>query len=299
MMDYCMINGQKQRYRKYFIRPTFGKLEKNYGVTIEHKGSSKKTIKFDYEMKILFSPFEPNYTVTLDRGQVYVNNQLPSLKAEELAFSLGQILYPIKFLMRPDRSFINIMNLKQIQERWHSKKDSIAKYFRGDIVHVQLNKMEKMLGNKYRLENSIKKNLFLNLYFIPLYQEYENNVQIPHCQSFALFPFSDLVEFSILSTVDPELSLSGKKIVDIQGKIVSCDPTAISEGEVSLLYKFNSDGSIFSIEGLFKILNGDNKEKDIEVKIFDKDTESMDEIINEETKAKRSLFDTFFNFIGF
>ena len=91
------------------------------------------------------------------------------------------------FQVNTKNEIIALDNYKQIIEKWKNIKEPIVQEYEGEIVDNYLILFEKSLQNQSILLEKIKKNLFINQYFFPIFDEPYHGFQKKNVETFNFF----------------------------------------------------------------------------------------------------------------
>ncbi len=172
-------------------------IRRTYGVLLISENEQGKSTQIHYEIEIVcLKPVDnKNYIFEINKKQVFINQKAPNTVIEELADFCGKTLYPI--LLEVNKSGIPtaILNQLEIQRRWNKNKIIIEKSYTGNDVDFLLKNMEHTLLNIKNVKKLLlQRELFLNLFFKPIYNtssQEDNNVLL----ELPLLPYNDLTPF--------------------------------------------------------------------------------------------------------
>lgn len=195
-------------------------LRLNYGVTLYFgKESNQTELKYTCSLTRLENDHEGNFVFALDRiSEVYINEILPDLIADKLAFEAGKVFYPLHLAVDPSGELRGVANGHAIQQRWPSVKDELRSYFQGDFFEDYLQKMEKLIEEEHQIFSALSRtDWFVNVFFQPFYQLRPNEV-MARTQFFPNLPMRSM-QYNLIEKIVPELNHFGAIELVQQGSL--------------------------------------------------------------------------------
>lgn len=171
----------------------------NYGVmyTIT-TGKEINTIKF--ETSVLFKGITEakDFIFEIDRiSKTFINDEETTTIADELAEKTSKVLYPIEIIVSHEGKWTGMNNYKEIHKRWESIKEKILDEYEGEWVEKYLLMNEEILEDEGALENSLKKDWFLNSYFNAIYVFYTHKFNFDTTMSFPILTNCEAVNYKV------------------------------------------------------------------------------------------------------
>jgi len=167
-----------------------------YGVRIV-LGSGDHPTEIKYEVEVSFiQHIDENNLFRIDKKQVYINETLPDLVADQLAYEVGTVFYPLVVALDHEGAFVGIANQTEIRERWPKHKLGILDYFEGDVVEEYLRIFEDKLYNDSDINMAFLNDWFIASFFATLYKDYGHSYLVnsyfrfPNVTSFAVDGYS-------------------------------------------------------------------------------------------------------------
>ncbi|MCS3532786.1 hypothetical protein [Chryseobacterium sp. JUb7] len=247
-------------------------FRKGYKVeqTIFENGNEKMYIAFVMEVEKTDS-----CQYLIERREILINNQLPSLVLEQVSDKIGNLFFPLKVETFENGHLKHITNLEEIRKRWKNLKPEFSYYYKGEYAQKLIQIIENELGFKSKIQNRILNSLFYRLYFLP-FQDYINEKDLYFDLYLPIFPFRNKVKYSIKTIEKPELSENGKlhiemigscsdsrnfeEIINSQKKVESERCENICPGKIESTYQLNlKDGSVLSIHTEIVLQSEDGK----------------------------------------
>lgn len=273
---------------EFRLRLTPFTQKRNYGLTLQNYEDEELTSTIHYETEIVCSQNNNQYTVfEINRKQLFIDNQAPDLKIEQIADSCAQAIFPICVKVNQKGDIVSIANHETIKQRWMPIKERLSNYYEGKIITEIIQKAETLLFDSQLLQKSISKNWFFHLYFKPLYVNYsqnKSNIDIWESPVFA----NQNIKYEVHHTVEENYSETNKIFINAKGK--SIDERTIEEvlkgynyskskmagiiskpleSEMEVNYKlYGEDRSVFSIIATFKTQVAKGKQKTTQAEIY-------------------------------
>jgi len=151
-------------------------LSVKYGVLITFNEGEEDSNEVKYEVRItrLKPGKDEEPLFQIERiSDVFVNEILPDLVADRLAYAAGKVFYPLVITVDQNGGFQSIYNHQEILKRWQSVKTKVLDNFEGGLVEEYLERMEKQLANADSINLAFLNNdWFIHTFFKPLYKEY-------------------------------------------------------------------------------------------------------------------------------
>jgi hypothetical protein len=262
-----IFNSNGGNYISYKSKNTLDNkkaYQKRYGIIQKTFHNDKEKLKIHYETEIK----KTNTNVEIIRHPVYVNRQKPDLIVEQIADKVGNILYPLQLGLNENGIIKEIINFKEIDIRWRKLKPDLEDYYKGKTTEDIIKKIENQLKSKSRTLNKIKDSLFYLLYFMPIYEVFDENKKYSFHQEIPFVNEHKSILFEITVSINEEISKTKKIFINVEGKsvdnIFSNNPEKSVNSEDSgdekyngyfdFTYKLNSkDNSIFAIFGEIRV----------------------------------------------
>ncbi len=266
---------------KLRFRPSL--LKHRYGIVIRYFEGDAETLKLHYGLTVsgVGNAAGGLAEVTVDKEQVYINNEAPQLLAEQMADAMGKCLFPVKLRVHADGSIGEVTNETEISTRWRKAKASLEQYYKGSVAESVFNLMEAQLASGRYITGSLKKDLFFALYFQALYDHRLGRPGGAGDIHFPFVAFGTPVSFSVTAT--PEAAAGGKIGIQLKGtctddrsfrdimnkKILASDPQGTKvQGTIDLVYQCYPDTHvIYSIVGFVQLSDG-QQSRSIAVELF-------------------------------
>lgn len=174
--------NQKKKETKVFpkltdwiIYPRSMDLEKAYWFQyIIQEKNTRTGIRYKMLIRFIGEETESTSLYLIHRiSNVYINDELPHLCMDELAYEAGKVLYPMIIEINEQAEWTRLRNYTQIKERWIREiRPYIALRYSGETVDNYLKKMNSVINSQSMLENVLKNELFFRFYFGTVYRNY-------------------------------------------------------------------------------------------------------------------------------
>ena len=154
--------------------------KQQYGLTIlfEEEGASNE-IKYELSIIYLGLSREQNFLYQLERtSPVYVNEVIPDLLADKLAYEAGKIFYPLMVEIRKDGKFLAVKNGDEIRKRWVKTKADIEGYFEGAYASKYIQLMNERLAEDDYIQICFRDDWFIKTYFQSIYKPYNQGLKV-------------------------------------------------------------------------------------------------------------------------
>lgn len=159
----------------------------HYGLTILFEEEDQANeVKYELSITYLGLNDEQNLVYELDRtSPVYVNEVIPDLLADKLAYEAGKVFYPLVLETRQDGKFIAVKNFADIRKRWDKIKIELENYYEGEYAARYVGLMEERLADDHFIQICFKDDWFITTYFQSIYKNYKEGLAL---EEYLLFP---------------------------------------------------------------------------------------------------------------
>lgn len=195
-----------QFYLKLQLKPP--DFSRTYGVMIIFTTETIETsLKYEVMVSYVKTITETTRIFKIERvSSVYVNDIVPDTTADELAYEVGKVFYPLMIEVGFDGKFQAVHNYKEILGRWPAVKDNVLSYFTGEETGNYLKLMEETLYDESEINECFRNDLFISSYFNSIYKSYTKAYQIEEEMSFPVAVRTRSVEFLTTQRVDQDLN---------------------------------------------------------------------------------------------
>lgn len=152
----------------------------HYGLVIlfEEEGVSHE-IKYELSVTYLGLNEEKNFLWQLDRtSPIYINEVVPELLADKLAYEAGKIFYPLIVETKRDGKFLAIKNCNEIRQKWTAVRVNIENYFEGPYAAKYIHLMDERLMEDNFIQICFRDDWFIQTYFQSIYKSYKAELNL-------------------------------------------------------------------------------------------------------------------------
>lgn len=250
---------------------------RSYGITVKYygEGNLEATKRLDYQIHLKVNQFRDEnkvWQLCFDKTDLFIDRHEPDFVGEQLAnMSMGAI-YPLKVDVNSrNEIFRGIVNHGEILNRWKQVAEKISDKYEGKYAELYLEKMEKKISDRFELEYALRADMFWNVFFHPLYLNYDGNLSHPGTLFFPVIAYKN-VSFEGIQSVEPNYTDYGTFKVNFASESELTEEQKIQMGQKgSLKMKLNADFDLDQDGGLLKHARVDwnlyKKEKGEEISI--------------------------------
>jgi len=240
---------------------------RNYGVVFKYFKNEDDFTQIHFKTEVTYKGElkDGNHYFVINKKRVFINGIAPDLLVEQMAESAGSCLYPMEIITNSQGPFEEIANYDEIKKRWDLKKIEFQNYYEGEIAEKIIKKLDIIYSSKTKLEIAMKDDLFLTLFFMPIYRKHVDRVANYEIE-IVFIPFEQPISFQIIQEVKPYLSKSNKQLLNLKGY---CDQAINSQPELELDYKIdNETKSLSSIIGSVDLKIAKDSVNKIEIEVI-------------------------------
>jgi hypothetical protein len=248
---------------------------KSFGVRInfEEKSQQPQEVKYTVRVTRLKPAANGDALFQIERtSEVYINETLPDLIADRLAYMAGKVFYPLVISVDKNGGFSNVANHEQILKRWEKTKANILDNFEGELVEHYVSRMEKQVAVRERVQMALLYNdWFLQTFFKPIYKPYEPNYSSESLFMFPLLKESGSSGYTTRESLNPSFNDFGAIELLHDGKIMPDEGDVIDalmpSGQYNGYYTLHPNNrQVIAIVADFSY--DDQQVADVKVKIF-------------------------------
>lgn len=185
---------------------------------ILEEGASRTEIRYKIHVCNLAQESEDTTLCLINRvSDVYINDELPNLCMDELAYETGKVFYPMVIEITKKSEWVALRNYEQIQNNWiNTVRPYVELRFGGEIGEKYLARIDKAIGRKDEVEEIFRNELFIRFYFNTFYHSYSPEFEINRV---VYFPLEGDMSgyFGITCKLDRTLNGKGYKRVTQNG----------------------------------------------------------------------------------
>lgn len=214
------------------------------------KGNKETTLKYKLSLRFYPKDADNDLFVSVDKiSKTFINDEEPSLMADEMAIACTDALYPILFEIDANCRLLNIHNHSEILKRWKQKRENELTYFQGEVAENYFDLFEKSIEDKDYLLHKLQSDYFFNAYFNEIYTVYDNKANLQKEIGFPLLPHTKEVAYTIDQNAERFFVNNRIKIFS-RGKCT--DPRSKIELESKIYFPSIEAEESDSVDGDFK-----------------------------------------------
>ncbi|AXB58326.1 hypothetical protein [Flavobacterium fluviale] len=282
------MNDKKVKFESNFSLD-FGATDQKmaYGFIYEILEKNLLKIQLFYEVEIDIKYLGGNYTLEINRKQIYINNRVSYSKIEEIAIKISTALFPLLIKLKPNGEIDQILNQNEIVKRWTIERKTLLEYYQGEKAAKIISKIDVLFSDSKLLLQSLAQNWFFCLFFRPLYTSYSEKLKTQYIWKFPVFG-TQFIEFDVVQTVEENYSEDDKININAAGVAIdertideiisgyhfplstfSNSATNSIESKMNADYKlYKEDRSIYSVQAAFETKIDQNTQQKIHVEIY-------------------------------
>lgn len=284
--DQEIPTSPKVAYSNNKVTKAIGRTTKKYGITQHYFNHKELVSVLDFEVDITEEADEERCITTFNKHSVRVNNNDNFRLVEQLYDKIDHCLYPLMIGCNKDGSFKNIVNSKEIKERWILLRPVLEDYYQGETGQEILSKAEEAVCNTEMYGGRLLNSIFFKIWHTPVYRNYVEGQTIEFEDRYLIFPKHTGVKFKMKLEADLKISESNKFMIRLTGTctdnrselelwnapshaLISRNPDNKVKGSINILFKMDeTDKRIFSVTGFIE-LQGKIHHKRIEIGIYE------------------------------
>src|SRR6187402_772406 len=103
-----------------------------YGFTCQNFENEELTSTVHYKIDVeCIESYYNNCVFEINRKQIFIDEQAPDLKIEQIAEACAQAIFPIQVKVNQAGNIVKIENHDAIKKRWGPIKERLLKYYQG------------------------------------------------------------------------------------------------------------------------------------------------------------------------
>ena len=159
-----------------FLQINPNTLNHNYGFKVSYPN---KKVKIHYEVALKFEAYnnEKNPVYSINRSQVFINNQVPNMLVYEIADEMVKSIYPIHFSINKNGTVLTIENHQEIILRCKKTEKKLSNYYEGSVVQNIITNFNNQYNNSTILINQLQNDLFFSLLFFTIHNQFNKDLK--------------------------------------------------------------------------------------------------------------------------
>ncbi|MBW1296750.1 hypothetical protein [Aquimarina litoralis] len=193
-----------------------------YGCMIIFDDQKSKT-ELRYKLTIQFLGKTDDFTNSFRISRLpefYLDDKVPEDFLDKLAYEVSNVIYPLEIETLRNGQIHTILNHDEVVSRWNQTKKKLQKKYKGPLVDKYINLTDKSLRSEDVFYDKMSKDWFLQLYFAPLYNLYNDGFSFEHSISYPIAGKALAVHYNTKFKVeDLKKEMSEDIIIKISGDI--------------------------------------------------------------------------------
>lgn len=243
-----LYSGDYVNFSKQFGTSLRGhQYTRTYGVAIDffdiQKDKSSK-VQFEAEVTIRKFPELGYYEYSIKKDNIFINKRSPKTLIEKLSVITSEVLYPLEVQTTLSNELLDIINHKEILERWKKIKEQLQREYTGNAIDLYITKFEAKLYKKYRLLHSLNHEIFYTLLFQDIYTKYGDTLEKKAAINFPVLGFKNPINFTGTQKINKKRTYYNTAL--------ACFESHIENGAVqaTLNVENDLDGNTFLLENI-------------------------------------------------
>lgn len=233
--DNCIRFNSKNIKRDYLVEITIDQEDNNVSIITYN-------ISINYATNNLVEVVTTNFLVNLVE---------PEATLETLALECRKALEKCEYQVNTKNEIINLENHNEILEKWTAIKQKLMQENTGELFDKYIAIFENTLQNKADLLFKLKKDIFINQYFFPIFDEPYHNLKKNNNENFTFFNFD--YQQDVILEIQNDAKFDENKNIIITKKIVKNENNTVlfPLEKFETKYIVNNDFLITKILGEF------------------------------------------------
>ncbi|WP_395076156.1 hypothetical protein [Flavobacterium sp.] len=240
------------------IHANFKNFKRKYSVEISIDGESNDDLNIiSYKTQVNYTKdvLKPYFLAEVTITDFLLNFKYPDSTMQIIALKCRETIEKCVFQVNTKNEIIALENYKEIVEKWRNIKERIVQEYEGEIVDKYLAVFEKSLENETVVLEKIKKNLFVNQYFFPIFDEPYHGFEKKGIEIFSFFDLDYQEEVLIQLENQGDYDENGKAVVTKKLVRNQSNTEFFPIEDYQTKYTLNKERYIEKIEGEFLIKN--------------------------------------------
>lgn len=194
----------QSRLNSISIKPE-GLQPRKYGVSVKYfDGESVKPAKrIDYKVSAEVKLEHGVGVISINKEEIFFNQSEPDRFHEILGAAISRSIYPVKsFYNEKGVASKEIINHKEILERWEKEKSAILEKHNSKSLDDFIQIAEEKLQHKDRLEKSLHYDWLSNLFFHPILMNYGERRSVENYLYLPIIPYQTPLRFSGVQIIE-------------------------------------------------------------------------------------------------
>ena len=240
------------------INCNFKDFKQEYAVEISIDGDTSDDLSvISYKVAVHYTKelLKPYFLTEVTITSFLLNFKYPDSLMQIIALKCREAIEKCVFQVNTKNVIIGLENYNEIVEKWTQIKQKMIQEYDGEIVDKYLILFEKSLENEAVLLKTIKKNLFINQYFFPIFDEPYHGFQKKGVETLSFFNL-DYEEEVIIEVENQGNFDENEKAIVSKQLVKNQNNTELFPIESYVtIYILNKNLNIEKIDGEFLIKN--------------------------------------------
>ena len=222
-------------------------------ITIDEDEEILNTVTYKTHISYTKEYRDPYFLAEVNFSDFLLNGKMTESLMQTIAVECGKAIDTCVFQINSSNEIIDLDNHKQILEKWHILKQRIMQENEGETVEKFITHFEINLFDKVLLLKKLRKNIFINQYFYPIFDEPYHGFKKKNVETFDFFD----VEYKedVLIEINNEGTFDENEYFTLTKKVITNQKNTIQNYQTN--YILDKNKSIKKIEGEF--LNDNRK----------------------------------------
>ncbi|MDW8548638.1 hypothetical protein NG800_006930 [Epilithonimonas ginsengisoli] len=222
MMAEISLSKQEiqRRLNTITIRPD-GFSGRNYGISIKYYSKDEKQVskRVDYEAEMTLKVNNGVGEISIDKKNVFFNQHEPDMMSEIVSDAISKSIYPVKtFINEKGISGNEILNHKEIVDRWNDQKSKLSEKYESEYFSDILKRIDDKIEQKAELEKGLRHDWFWNLFFHPKFVNYGPTREREIDLYLSIVPYKDPIKFAGIQRIEKIPTAYHSFVVDFRSE---------------------------------------------------------------------------------
>ena len=252
-------------------------INHTYGVLLKYPDTAT-SLHYEIECKFCQHTYDNDFILSLNRKQVFVNDEIPEIKLYQMADQMAKAFYPVLLRVgRDDKKIKAIANYQDIAARCEQTYNQLSRDFDGDLASAFAEQYFRQYSNINTLTERLENELFYKLYCFPLYGSYSSELAKNSEYSFPFNTADNDPILKIAHRIEPDYTADYKIIVNLKSIAAASTESDLFDGKVSFNAQYDlyaDDQTVCSILGSAAYQGISGERNKIEFEVYHLDPEN-------------------------
>lgn len=219
-------------------------------IAIEESTEDITKISYNVEVEVLEVYHNGSYLVSVTMNGFKINGFEPDLMMEQLAHKCRKPLEMVEFIVAANGVITDIYNHTEIVDKWKEAKERLEIEYSGDNFEKYVSLTDAAMKDRDTLLAGLKKDIFINQYFYPLYNEAFFDYLKKNTERIKFFNIN--YEIDMVLKFQDNISLSGNMSIIKKINTKEYDLSKMPIDVYTSEYLLNNAMEILTISGKFE-----------------------------------------------